>query len=249
MTVQVVLVHGIRTSATMWRHQLAFLAEQGCPADAVDLPGHGVRRGEPWSLDEAVRAIDTAVQRAARRGPVLLVAHSMGALVSTHYLGGDVRPPVAGFVSAGATALPRRVGIGLYRSILWGLRHLPGQGVGVARAVLWATHPPETRGDYAAGGYALDVEDAAVASLGKLDLERDLSRIRIPTWFVNGSRDQLRVDERTFIRRVPQSQLFVVPRTTHLVTTMRPDTFNAILSLAIRTIRMESGGDGAVVSE
>ena len=36
MTTTVVMVHGIRTSATMWRSQLAHLAERGVPAVAVD---------------------------------------------------------------------------------------------------------------------------------------------------------------------------------------------------------------------
>ena len=82
MTVQVVLVHGIRTSATMWRAQLAHLAERGNPATAVELPGHGVRMAETFTLEGAFATIDAAVRDAAANGPVLLVGHSMGGLLS-----------------------------------------------------------------------------------------------------------------------------------------------------------------------
>ena len=47
----VVLVHGLRTSATMWRRQLAALARHDVDAVAIDLPGHGTRMDEPFTLD------------------------------------------------------------------------------------------------------------------------------------------------------------------------------------------------------
>ena len=72
MSVQIVFVHGIRTSATMWRSQLEFLADQGIPAVAVDLPGHGTRMNEDFTLHEALHTIDVAVRDAATRGPCLL---------------------------------------------------------------------------------------------------------------------------------------------------------------------------------
>lgn len=53
---------------------------------------------------------------------------------------------------------------------------------------------------------------------------------------MNGQYDQLRANERLFQRLAPQAELIVVPRTTHLVTAMRPRVFNAVLELAIATI-------------
>ena len=82
MVVQVVMVHGIRTSATMWRAQVAHLQDRGVGAIAVDLPGHGSRMSEEFSVDGAFATIDAAVRDAATRGPVILVGHSMGGLLS-----------------------------------------------------------------------------------------------------------------------------------------------------------------------
>lgn len=236
MKVQVVLVHGIRTSASMWRSQREHLAERGTAVTAVDLPGHGTRRGEDFTLDGAFATIDDAVQDAATRGPVLLVGHSMGGLISTEYVGGEDRPPVAGFIAASCTAIPRGVGLATYRMLARGFDALPDRGMWLTNQVLARTLPPETRADFGAGGYALDVQDAALGSLATLDLLPALRRIDVPLWFINGQYDQLRVNERLFLREAKDAELIVVPRTSHLVSAMRPQVFNALLDLAVTTL-------------
>ncbi|NKF33321.1 alpha/beta hydrolase, partial [Pseudomonas sp. BGM005] len=88
-----------------------FLQEAGIPATAVDLPGHGTRMQEDFTLHEALHTIDAAVHDAATRGPVLLVGHSMGGLLTLAYTGGAQRPPVAGLIAASCTSLPRGTGL------------------------------------------------------------------------------------------------------------------------------------------
>ncbi len=142
MAVQVVLVHGIRTSATMWRAQVAHLRQRGTPVTAVDLPGHGTRRDEAFTLDGAFVTIDDAVQDAATRGPVLLVGHSMGGLLSIEYVGAAPRPPVAGFVAASCTSLPRGIGLAAYRFFTRRFDSLPDRGLGLTNRVLDRTLLP-----------------------------------------------------------------------------------------------------------
>ncbi|MCD1269524.1 alpha/beta fold hydrolase [Microbacterium sp. MEC084] len=236
MAVQVVLVHGIRTSATMWRAQVAHLEGRGVSAHAIDLPGHGTRMSETFTLEGAFSAIDAAVRSAAAAGPVLLVGHSMGGLLATEYVGAEDPPPVAGLVAVSSTSIPRGLGLRAYRTLMGGFNALPGRGVVFTKAMLHATLPDETRRDFGAGGYAFGAQDAALRSLSVLDLMAALRRIRVPVWFVNGQWDQLRLHERRFAAAVPGAELIVVPRTTHLVTAMRPDVFNAVLDLAIAVI-------------
>ncbi|MDU0346059.1 alpha/beta hydrolase [Microbacterium sp. KSW2-29] len=236
MAVQVVFVHGIRTSATMWRAQVAYLEQRGTPAIAVDLPGHGTRRGEEFTLDGAFATIDAAVREAATRGPVLLVGHSMGGLLSIEYVGREEPPPVAAFVAASCTSIPRGVGLAAYRFLARRFDSLPDRGLGLTNRVLDRTLPPETRPDFGAGGYAFDAQDIALASLSVLDLLAALRRIDVPLWFVNGQWDQLRVNEKLFTSIAKHAELIVVPRTTHLVTAMRPRVLNALLEVALTTI-------------
>lgn len=236
MSVQIVLVHGIRTSATMWRSQLAFLEEADIPAVAIDLPGHGTRMAEDFTLHEAMHTIDAAVRDAASRGPVLLVGHSMGGLLSLAYVGGAEKPPVTALIAASCTALPHGAGLTAYRMIARAVDRLPDRGMWLTERILDATIPLETRADFAAGGYALDTQDVALRYLSALDLATAVARIEIPLWFVNGQYDQLRVNELLFRRLAPHAELVVVPRTTHLVTAMRPDVFNAVLRVAIATV-------------
>ena len=236
MVVQVVLVHGIRTSATMWRAQVTAMQERGNPVNAVDLPGHGSRMAEEFTLESALATIDEAVRDAATRGPVLLVGHSMGGLLCIEYVGAEDPPPVAGFIAASCTAIPRGLALNTYRLLARGFDSLPDRGMWLTDRMLDRILPDETRADFGAGGYALDAQDTALRSLSVLDLLAALHRIDVPLWFVNGQFDQLRVNERLFMRVAQHAELIVVPRTTHHVTVMRPGVFNAILNLAITTI-------------
>ena len=197
---------------------------------------------EYWSLGRvstAARRLGefvTHVREQTGASQVDLVGHSMGGLVSTAYVGGEQKPPVDAFIAASCTAIPRGVGLATYRALARGFDRLPGRGARIAEWVLDRTLPDETRADFGAGGYAYDAQDVALRSLSVLDLLAALRRIDVPTWFINGQYDQLRLNERLFVSLVPGSELIVVPRTSHLVTAMRPRVFNALLDLALATM-------------
>lgn len=220
----------------MWRAQVEYLAGRGNPAVAVDLPGHGSRMSEEFTLESAFATIDDAVRDAATRGPVLLVGHSMGGLLCIEYVGAQEPPPVAGFIAASCTSIPRGLGLQTYRALARGFDSLPDRGMWLTNRMLDRILPEQTRADFGAGGYALDAQDIVLQSLSVLDLLAALHRIDMPLWFVNGQFDQLRVNERLFMRVASHAELVVVPRTTHHVTVMRPHVFNALLNLAITTI-------------
>ena len=160
----------------------------------------------------------------------------MGGLLCIEYVGAEDPPPVAGFIAASCTSIPRGLGLQTYRVLARGLDSLPDRGMWLTNRMLDRILPDETRADFGAGGYALDAQDIALRSLSVLDLLAALHRIEVPLWFINGQFDQLRVNERLFLRVARHAELIVVPRTTHHVTVMRPRVFNALLNLAIATI-------------
>ncbi len=239
MVVQVVLVHGIRTSATMWRAQVQHLQHRGIGVTAVDLPGHGSRMAEEFTLEEAFSTIDGAVRDAATRGPVILSGHSMGGLLCIEYVGGAQPPPVAAFIAASCTSIPRGIGLLTYQALVRAFDALPDRGMRLTDQMLDRILPADTRADFGAGGYALDAQHVALSRLSALDLLAALHRIDVPLWFVNGQYDQLRINERLFLRVAQHAELIVVPRTTHHVTVMRPHVFNAVLEVAIATVEHE----------
>ncbi|MFI6960862.1 alpha/beta fold hydrolase [Streptomyces sp. NPDC050255] len=62
----IIFVHGTRFSAGQWSSQLAAL-QADFQVAAVDLPGHGARAAQPWSLNAATEIIASAVDSACSR--------------------------------------------------------------------------------------------------------------------------------------------------------------------------------------
>ena len=121
-----------------------------------------------------------AVREAAQDGPVLLVGHSMGGILSTAYAGMTPSAPLGALMAVSCTSVPRGVGLAAYRGVLRAVDRLPSRGLGLTRLILAATLPADTRGDFAAGGYALDAQDAALASLAHLDLRSAVRQLTVP---------------------------------------------------------------------
>lgn len=90
----VVLLHGVRTSGTMWRRQVAVLRSQGAQVVAVDLPGHGRAASQAFSLDAADRCIEAAVAPMRDRGlRVAVVGLSLGGYLALHWGARTPRAP------------------------------------------------------------------------------------------------------------------------------------------------------------
>lgn len=199
----IVLVHGTRTSSRIWDVQLAALRRLGHPAVAIDLPGHGTRSGERFTLDGALAAIDEAVT--ACEEPPLLVGLSLGGYVTLAYTGRH-EDRVAGVVLAGCSTEIRGKPVGLYRRLSHHVTRALGLGKGS-----WHV-----------------VTDMLTAVAGYSPLA-DLRRLLLPVWVVNGARDPLRLDERRYLRHNPAVRLRVVPGAGHGVNAHAPVAFNRVL--------------------
>lgn len=226
-TPTVVLVHGIRASRTMWRSQLAALEAAGVPAVAPDLPGHGARAAEPFTVAGAMDVIEDAA--AAAGGPVVVVGLSLGAYLGVHWAA-HTDQEVIGVLAAGCGTRPRGVGLAAYRRVAALIGRLPDGGRRLNDALARRVLPPEAVADLAAGGMQMRVMDAALAGVGTLDTIADLQALgTVPVLLVNGRWDHFRLEERRFLRACGNGRLVVVPGGTHLVSLDQPATFNRLM--------------------
>ena len=100
----IVFVHGIRMNRGMWTPQMEGLSDE-FRVVAVDLPGHGVYRGQDFSLEGACHRIAEVIDEAAE-GRALLVGLSMGGFVCIDFVSRYPRKAI-GAVLSGCTAQPR----------------------------------------------------------------------------------------------------------------------------------------------
>ena len=222
----VLLVHGIRTSSTMWRRQVAALEAAGVRAVAPDLPGHGTRRGETFSVTGAMGTLDDAARGTS--GPLVVAGLSLGGYLAVHWAATGTRRPDA-VVAASCSTVPRGPGLAGYRALAALVARLPDHGAGLGDALARLFLPPEAVTDVGAGGMALDVMDAALAGAGGLDPLAELARVEAPVWLVNGRLDHFRLHERRFLRACRDGRLVHVPGATHLVALTDPVPFNRVL--------------------
>jgi len=76
----IVFVHGTRLTGSMWSPQVAVLSGEFLTI-AVDLPGHGSRAGEPFTMEAAADALATDIRKHAG-GRAVVVGLSLGGYVA-----------------------------------------------------------------------------------------------------------------------------------------------------------------------
>ncbi|MEV0691411.1 alpha/beta hydrolase [Streptomyces sp. NPDC050388] len=222
--VPVVFVHGTRFSAGQWSVQLAALQDE-FPVVAVDLPGHGKRSAQPWSLSSATEIIASAVDSLGR-GPALVVGHSLGGYAALEFA--RCRPErLRGLILAGASASTRGLRALPYRWVAGLVPRVPEDRL--ARwndRLLRRLYPPEVVEATIRSGYAFHTLPAAWSEvLGRFEADA-MRSVKAPVLILNGEKDVVfRSGEADFARAHPHARVELIPRARHLANFDDPDAF------------------------
>ena len=220
--VPVVLLHGARASRTMWRAQVVALEAAGHLALSIDLPGHGIRVGERFSLEASDEVIGAAVGSVG--GRAMVVGLSLGGYLGIAHA---ARHPeqVAGLVAAGCSTAPDQPVTSAWLQVARVIARLPDHGARLNQTLVDRTVPPEAVAALEEGGFALDVMVDLLSQMRTENTVDALARIACPVWLVNGQWDHFRTQERSFLRACPTARLVTVRGATHLVNLVRPVAF------------------------
>ncbi|WP_394425843.1 alpha/beta fold hydrolase [Streptomyces sp. SGAir0957] len=220
----IVFVHGTRFSAAQWSPQLVTLRNE-FPVAAIDLPGHGERAAEPWSLATATAIIASAVD-ALGRGPALVVGHSLGGYASLEFAR---RCPdrLRGLVLAGASASTRSPLAAPYRWAAGLVPRLPADRLTRWNdRLLWRLYPRDVVEETIRSGYAFHTLPAAWGEvLGRFDASA-MRYVKAPVLILNGEKDTVfRSGEADFARAHPHTRIELIPRARHLANFDAPEAF------------------------
>lgn len=228
----ILLLHGAGLSWRMWLPHIRPL-ESEYRVIAPDLPAHGRRDDETFSLEAAVAVADEALEDAGA-GPALVVGQSLGGYVGIELA---VRRPdrVAALALSGASADYRgwlavktrlaglftrvRAGVGplerrFQRGVRSGLRSKP-----VSDAVVDAI----LEGGISASGYG-----GGATAIAGIDFPAKLRTYDGPVLLVNGERDRLnRPAAETLAPTLPDARTRVLAEAGHTCPLDRPAAYTA----------------------
>lgn len=241
--VRLVLVHGSRLSHTQWDPQVRLLASDPSLAERLevvtpDLPGHGARATEPFTLDAAIDVIDAAVESVIAMSPsgrpapsrVVLAGHSLGGYAAMAYA--EVHPRrLDGLVLLSCAAVPRGVGAAAYRSVA-SLADRLGEVrmTTLDNRLLRRFYPPDVVEPIIAGGYYFAPTAAAWREVMARCGPWMLREVSCPVLVAGGRYDQLMIHARRYAREAPQGRVVVIPRAGHFVGLDQPERVTRLLA-------------------
>lgn len=225
--IRLLLIHGSRLNAAAWGPlEEELLGRVVC--HHFDLPGHGHRTDEPFTMAAALDAVDEAIASLdTDRQRVVIAGHSLGGYVGMEWAAAHP-DTIHGLVLLGATAQPTSRAAGIYRAVsgvlrasLEDARRSESLREADATQLRRIIGEPTARAVIARGPGLAAIPDAWDAVLTGVDL-RDLADVDVPVMAINGEFDQFRLGE-AFAKSVRGDlRLAHIPGGTHFAPITHP---------------------------
>jgi pimeloyl-ACP methyl ester carboxylesterase len=231
-----VLLHGATGNGRMWAPVRRILESRGYRVLTPDLPGHGSRRAERFSLQAAVQAVVDAVA-SVEPAPVVVSGDSLGGYVTMAAAGSLPPAQLRGLVPSGCTLLfqgpallPLRIkglAFKLLAAVL-GEKRLVGPRF-VRELGKLGVSEADAHG-IIEGGVNMAAFDDCVRALSGVNFPVMLSAAHVPVRLVNGGDDkQILRDRARYEAAVPRARHVIFPNTGHGVSLLRSQEFADVL--------------------
>jgi pyruvate dehydrogenase E2 component (dihydrolipoamide acetyltransferase) len=214
----VFFLHGFAADHTVWAGLSALMAKAGCRTVAADLPGHGATTLEAATPADLAAPLHDIARDAAARGPLHLVAHSMGAIPAVALAAAI---PTASLTLIAPAGLGHTIDAGFIRGLA--RARVPGE---VAHLLDRMTDGPNGLSETAiaaiaatlAQGRLTRLADSLLGETGQaVNIRADLARLaeRIPVHLILGHRARI-LDWRESLDVSPRIAIHHLPRAGHM---------------------------------
>lgn len=221
----IVFLHGMRVTRRMWQPQMESLGA-AFRVVAVDLPGHGALRNEPFHLESCVAQIATVVDQAAN-GRALIVGLSLGGYVAMEF--GALYPhKAAGLVIASASVEPCGWYNLPYRILSEMMGRLPERFLNALnRGFFLLVYGRERAQPLVAPGFFMRGGATGIREVMDREFARRLSEYPGPVLLLNGAMDLgFRMHEKRFLAATNRGRLEVLPHAFHIANIDQPAAFS-----------------------
>ncbi len=229
----ILLLPGAGQSRLMWVPQLRQLGDE-FRMIAIDVPGHGARRDERFTIDAAAAAAREAIDEYAG-GRAVVVGLSAGGYVGLGLV--DLAPDrVAGLVLSGASASYR--GWGGFETKMYGflVGAIAGRMGGKAEASLRKALPDGLADDILVEPLSMRGAADSLKRIPGRDYYAMAARYPGPILLLNGERDKVNRKEEAAFAAAAGAGVETIPDAGHACSLTRPEAFSEAVRAFARKV-------------